>query len=161
MSPSGTQQGGSVGSGGSIGGQGPQQGGAADGGERPPKEVEWGDQDLTNARNAADLATEHLRSSLEEGRTDILDQLGWTPEQARAFLARWDALKKLAGSDDPRKRREFERAVQSLGLRPGGVRSSREVAPDARGGQAEGRRSRPPSDYREQFKAFLQGTGGE
>jgi hypothetical protein len=30
-----------------------------------------------------------------------------------------------------------------------------------KGGQAEGRRSRPPSDYREQFKAFLQGTAAE
>ena len=32
------------------------------------------------------------------------------------------------------------------------------VPADVKGGQAEGRRSRPPSDYREQFKAFMQGT---
>jgi hypothetical protein len=32
---------------------------------------------------------------------------------------------------------------------------------DTKGGQAEGRRSRPPSDYREQFKAFMQGTSAE
>jgi hypothetical protein len=41
------------------------------------------------------------------------------------------------------------------------VRSSRDVPTDVKGGQAEGRRSRPPSGYREQLKAYLQGTGGE
>jgi hypothetical protein len=30
-----------------------------------------------------------------------------------------------------------------------------------KGGQAEGRRTRPPSEYREQFKAFTQGTTEE
>jgi hypothetical protein len=41
------------------------------------------------------------------------------------------------------------------------VQNSRDVPADAKGGQAEGRRSRPPSDYRERFKAFLQGTSGD
>jgi hypothetical protein len=67
----------------------------------------------------------------------------------------------MADSPDPRQRGEFERAMRSLGLRPSGARSSRDVPADAKGGQAEGRRSRPPGDYRERFKAFLQGTGGE
>jgi hypothetical protein len=122
--------------------------------------MEWGRQNLEHARNAADLAVEHLRNSLDAGRTEVLDDLGWTPEQARAFLDRWRAMQRLAGSDDPRERAEFERAVRSLGLRPDGVRSSRDVPTDLKGGQAEGRRSRPPSDYREQFKAFMQGTSG-
>jgi hypothetical protein len=123
--------------------------------------VEWGEQDLSNARNAADLAIKHLRDSVEAGRTDVLDELGWTPEQARGFLARWEAMKKMAGSGDQRQRGEFERAMRSLGLRPEGVRSSRDVPNDTKGGQAEGRRSRPPGDYREQLKAYLQGTSGE
>jgi hypothetical protein len=120
--------------------------------------MEWGRQNLDHARNAANLAVEHLRNSLDKGRTDMLDELGWTPEQARAFLARWQAMQRLAGSADPAERAEYERAVRSLGLRPEGVRSSRDVPADVKGGQAEGRRSRPPSDYREQFKAFMQGT---
>jgi hypothetical protein len=41
------------------------------------------------------------------------------------------------------------------------VTSSRDVPADAKGGQAEGRRGRPPASYREQFQAFLRGTGGE
>ena len=123
--------------------------------------MEWTNQNLEHARNAADLAIEHLQHSLEQGRTDVLDDLGWTPEQARAFLARWQQMQSLAGSADPKERAEFEKAVRSLGLRPEGVQSSRAVPTDRRGGQAEGRRSKPPSDYREQFKAFMQGTSVE
>ena len=67
----------------------------------------------------------------------------------------------MAGSNDPVQRGEFERAMRSLGLRAGGVKSGRDVPADVKGGQAEGRRSRPPSEYREQFKAYTQGTADE
>jgi hypothetical protein len=70
-------------------------------------------------------------------------------------------MRRQSESPDLQKRGEFERVLRSLGLRPAGVQSSRDVPADAKGGQAEGRRSRPPSDYRERFKAFLQGTSGE
>ncbi len=130
-------------------------------GDREEREMEWGDEDLSHARNAADLAVEHLRDSVAAGENDVLDALGWTREQAQAFIDRWRAMRQLADSDDPRQRGEFERAVRSLGLRPGGVRSSRDVPTDVKGGQAEGRRSRPPSEYRDQVRAYLQGTSGE
>ena len=129
--------------------------------EREQRELEWGEEDLSHARNAADLAVEHLRDSVAAGETDVLDALGWTREQAQAFADRWRTMRRLADSDDPRQRGEFERAVRSLGLRPGGVRSSRDVPTDVKGGQAEGRRSRPPSEYRDQVRAYLQGTSGE
>jgi hypothetical protein len=137
---------------------------AADGqpaADRVKRDVEWGDQELADARNATDLAIKHLRDNLDAGRTDVLDQLGWTPEQARQFLDRWETMRRQAGSGDVRKKIEFERAVKSLGLRPDGVRGSRAVPADTRGGQSEGRRSRPPSEYREQLKAYLQSTDGQ
>ena len=123
--------------------------------------MEWGDENLSHARNAADLAVEHLRDAVAAGEADVLDSLGWTREQAQAFLDRWQALRRQADSDDPGQRGEFARAVRSLGLRTGGVRSSRDVPTDVQGGQAEGRRSRPPNEYREQVRAYLQGTSGE
>jgi len=150
-----------TGSGGQVGGT-KQRGGVPDQAvTRQDREMEWGEQDLAHARNAADLAIEHLRQSVESGDTGILDDLGWTPQQARDFLTRWEAMRRMARSGDQRQRGEFEQAIKSLGLRPDGVRSSRDVPSDVKGGQAEGRRSRPPSDYREQFKAFMQGAGIE
>ena len=130
-------------------------------GDAPKTEAEWGDQDTAHARNAADLAVRALKDDLDKGRTDLLDELGWTRDQARAFLQRWEAMRSLEKSNDPVKRSEFDRAVRSLGLRAEGARSSRDVPADVKGGQAEGRRSRPPSEYREQFKAYTQGTTGE
>ena len=130
-------------------------------GPPPSKETEWGEQNLANARNAANLALEYLRQAVESGDTAVLDRLGWTADDARAFLDRWQKMRRLAESADPIARGEFERAMRSLGLRPDGVKSSRDVPSDARGGQAEGRRSRPPADYQEQFKAYTQGTSGE
>ncbi|MFM8434567.1 MAG: hypothetical protein ACKOBP_04375 [Planctomycetia bacterium] len=130
-------------------------------GPAPAKETEWGEQDLAHTRNAANLALEHLRRAVEAGDTEVLDRLGWTRDQARAFLERWEKMRRLAESADPVERGAFERTMRSLGLRPDGVRSSRDVPADARGGQAEGRRSRPPADYQEQVKAYTQGTSGE
>ena len=158
------QQGGDAGGttmgGGAIGGDR----GAAGGDEpvtREDREMEWGEQDLAHARNAADLAIEHLKKAVDSGDAGVLDELGWNADQAREFLARWEAMRRLARSGDPRARGDFDQAVKSLGLRPTGVRSSRDVPADVKGGQAEGRRSRPPSDYREQFKAFMQGAAPE
>ncbi len=137
------------------------RGGQREGAPLERRDMQWTAQDVEHARNAANLAIEHLRESLAKGRTDVLEDLGWTPEQARAFLDRWQQMQQNAATGDPSQRAEFEKAVKSLGLRPGGVQSSREVPVDRKGGQAEGRRSRPPSDYREQFKAFMQGTSVE
>jgi len=160
--PEGANQSSPVGGGGSSEGAAtPPAGGPASQEPLPPRETEWAAQELENARNAADLALEHLRNTVESGRTDVLDELGWTRDQARAFLDRWEKMRRQAESPDLQKRGEFERVLRSLGLRPSGVQNSRDVPADAKGGQAEGRRSRPPSDYRERFKAFLQGTSGD
>ena len=154
--PAGSQ----VGAGGREGGDRGGQPQADDGAAPPRRDVEWTEQDMAHARNAADLAVKHIRDSVDAGRTDVIDELGWTPEQARAFIERWEAMRRLAGSENRRDRGEYERAVRSLGLRPDGVRNSRDVPADAKGGQAEGRRSRPPAAYREQVEAYLRGAGG-
>lgn len=150
----------SEGGGGAVGGGQRQQANAGTG-ERQDRDAEWTAQDLSHARNAADLALEHLRRSVDAGDRTVLDELGWTPEQAREFLARWQRMREAAGGSDRRPKREFDEAVKSLGLRPAGVRRLGDPPADGKGGGAEGRRSRPPSDYREQFRAFLQGASVE
>ncbi|MDO7678472.1 MAG: hypothetical protein MUQ48_07925, partial [Pirellulales bacterium] len=100
-------------------------------------------------------------NSMEQGREDVLKQLGWTREQAQAFIDRWKKMKQMQSSVDPREQEQFRQTLESLGLRPSSVRRSRDQEKDAQGGQAEGRRSRPPSEYREQFKAYTQGTADQ
>ena len=124
------------------------------------KPLEFERQDLSGIRRAADLALDHLRDAVRSGDDEVLDELGWSPEQAQDFLDRWDLMRRQAETDDPGKRGEFDRTLRSLGLRPDGVRSSGQVPTERRGPQADGRRTKPPLDYRERFKAFLKGTGG-
>ncbi|MCK4684733.1 MAG: hypothetical protein KAT44_07225, partial [Pirellulales bacterium] len=89
------------------------------------------------------------------------DELGWTQEQAQAFINRWREMQQRAASKDAEKLNEYQQTLRSLGLRPRGVRSAREVPTETQGGEAEGRRSKPPSEYREQVRAFLQGAKSE
>ncbi len=126
-------------------------------GQAASREADWGEENLSHAKNAGDLAVEHLKRSMDEGRGDVLDSLGWSREQAQAFLDRWARMAKDAKEGGPRKQRDFDRAVRSLGLTPSGVRRSRETVEQSRDNQAEGRRSQPPPEYREQFRAFTRG----
>ena len=98
---------------------------------------------------------------MRSGDDAVLEELGWTREQAEAFLNRWESMKREAETGTADKQQAFDRTLRSLGLRPEGVRSSRQVPTDQRGPQTEGRRTKPPLDYRERFRAFLKGTGGQ
>lgn len=144
-------------------------GGGAVGGEResqiagdeppvPAESLEWQSEDLAAEMHAVDLAMTHLRDSVRSGDDGVLDELGWNQEQAEAFLNRWKAMRDAAASDQ-RQRREFERAVRSLGLRPEGVQTSRRLPTSREGKRLEGRRTQPPLEYRERFKAYQKGTG--
>jgi len=119
------------------------------------------DPSSEHARNAFDLALAHLRDTVRSGDDAMLGELGWTRQDAEAFLARWEMLARQATSGDARKEAEFDHAVRSLGLAPQGVSRRSLEADGPRGGQHEGRRSRPPSEYGEQFKAYSQGALGQ
>jgi hypothetical protein len=143
--------------------------GGVDGGRKgPPPEggeptggSEWADASTEHARNAVDLALAHLRDAVQSGDGEVLDELGWTRQDAENFLARWESLARQAGAGDPRKEVELDHAVRSLGLKPGAVSRRSKAGDAARGGQHEGRRSRPPVEYGEQFKAYSQGALGQ
>jgi len=145
------------GGGGAVGGE--RQATVA--GEEPPapaEALEWSPEDLAAERHAVDLALAHLRDSVRSGDDGMLDELGWSREQAEAFLERWDDMREAAASGH-QQRQDYEQTVRSLGLRPGGVRTSRRLPTDREGKRLEGRRTEPPFEYRERFKAYQKGTG--
>lgn len=153
----GTPAGSTAGGGGGGRDGGDQPADRQDAGDASAKPLEWEQQDLSPVRQAADLALRHLRDSVRSGDDEVLDELGWTREQAEAFLDRWEAMRQAAVTGGAGER-DFDETLRSLGLRPDGVRSSGQVPIGQRGPQAESRRTRPPLDYRERFKAYLKGT---
>ena len=153
----GTPAGSTAGGGGGGRDGGDQSADRQEDGDASQKPLEWERQDLSTVRRAADLALEHLRDSVRSGDDEVLDELGWNREQAEAFLSRWEAMRQAAVTGAAGER-EFEQTLRSLGLRPEGVRSAGQVPTGQRGPQAESRRTRPPLDYRERFKAYLKGT---
>jgi hypothetical protein len=115
-------------------------------------------QNLSSVRQATDLALDHLRDSIRSTDDEMLKELGWTREQAEAFLQRWESMQKAARNGSQLQQQAFEQTLRSLGLRPDRVRSSRQIEADSKGVQVESRRTQPPYEYRERFKAFLKGA---
>jgi hypothetical protein len=136
----------------------------------PPKkewEAEADQADLANleySRKATDLAISHLKDELNKSPNDpkVLDKLGWTRQEAEKFVERWEAMRKSAKSTDkasPGGKRQLDDALRSLGLRPQGTTLSGSAARDDRTqGMQESRRTKPPAEYSEAFKAYTQGT---
>ena len=154
---SGSSEGsGSAGSGGMSGG--PQGTGKAQGDTPSPDVMDAESQNLSAVRQATDLALDHLRDSIRSTDDEMLKELGWTREQAEAFLQRWDNMQKASVNGNQSQKQAFEQTLRSLGLRPDRVRSSRQIEEDSKGVQVESRRTQPPYEYRERFKAFMKGA---
>jgi hypothetical protein len=155
-STAGTQEQGNAGepAGGGIGTDAPQ-GGAR---HAPPPLSEEREQ-IEFADRATDLVLEHLRNQQQNPDQELLDELGWSPEDLREFVRRWDRLKK-APATDPDARRELDESLRSLGLRPprDEVRRGTSVEDTQRGNSDDALRSAPPSRYFEQFNAFRKGS---
>lgn len=140
---------------------GGKAGGAPGGTPTPAGEVPEGDEaNLEYARKSTDLVLEYLKDQKESPDQELLDKLGWTQDDLRKFLDRWQQLKDAADRQDPAARRELDESLKSLGLRAGKPKSraAQTGADQVRGNRDDGQRSSPPSKYAEQFKAFRKGT---
>jgi len=137
---------------------GPQGTGKAQGDTPSPEVMDAESQNLSAVRQATDLALDHLRDSIRSTDDEMLKELGWTREQAEAFLQRWDNMQKASVNGNQGQKQAFEQTLRSLGLRPDRVRSSRQIEEDSKGIQVESRRTQPPYEYRERFKAFMKGA---
>lgn len=147
----------------------PPQGGAPDQDPQreqtpPPVVPENADVNLEYAKKATDLALETLRDQKGQPDAELLDRLGWTPEDLQRFLARWEAMKRAAAQDGAageEAQRSLNETLESLGLRPtntmlrrGGVESDQQ-----RGLRDAGHRTAPPPEYQKLFEAYLKGAG--
>ena len=99
----------------------------------PPEAVNSGGDaaNLDYARQATDLALEHLQEQMDQDDSELLDRLGWTREEARKFIEKWTQMKQAAardGAEGNAARQQLDRAIESLGLAPR-ARSCRAARP--------------------------------
>lgn len=123
---------------------------------------------LQYAEAATNLVLDYLDDVLKE-KADrrILDELGWTDEQLRAFLERWKAMKAAAEGGDENAKVEYLQALENLGLdapdasEP--VDATRFRSPDDRrrnrnDAVREDRRTKTPNALDERVRAFNRGV---
>jgi hypothetical protein len=89
--------------------------------------------------------------------------LGWTRDDIRRFVQRWEQMKREAARTDDRgqqAQRRLDTALRSLGIRPGPDRLRRADTPNdqLRGLRQSGQRTRPPAEFREHYDAYLRST---
>jgi hypothetical protein len=134
------------------------------GGGPPPEIREPGgdDPNLEYARKATDLALEHLKDQMKQDDSELLDRLGWGPEEAEKFHQRWEQMKRDAAQEGPEgeaARRRLDNALKSLGLRPRGTQiRGGGTETDRLRGMREAGRFDPPSDWSELFRAYTRGV---
>jgi len=141
----------------------PPEGVTPPGGKAAPNE-EGEDPNLAYSRKATDLALEYLKDQMNKENPDkkLLEDLKWSREDAARFVAKWEKMKRdaqAAGPQGEAARKQLDGALDGLGLRPRGA--------SLRGGQTsetrtptvrDARRSEPPPEYRQQFRAFTKGV---
>jgi hypothetical protein len=139
-------------------------------GSRGPREQPWkpgtekaDEANLEYARQATNLALEHLKDQLRKEQPDqeLLDRLGWSREDLEEFVKRWESMRAGAQAPDEQAtsaKRELDETLRSLGLRPRATTLKSRGVDDRAQGYQESHRTTPPAEYSESFKAYTQGT---
>lgn len=125
----------------------------------PNAEVAEGDAaNLEYSRKTTDMVIDYLKDLESRPNPELLKELGWTPDELKQFIDRWQSLKR--GAADEAGRRELDESLRSLGLRsPESKLRQRRVRSDQQRGLSEsGDVSQPPAAYRELFDAFKKGA---
>lgn len=119
---------------------------------------------LEFAKKQTILALEHLRHELKKDDPAILKNLGWSREEAEAFLKKWQALHKNAeksGKNQNASRETLSRSLRNLGLRPATVSLSPGTYTESKRPEVRGSlRVSPPDAWAEQYEAFSKGVAG-
>lgn len=118
------------------------------------------DPNLEYAKKATDLVLEKLQDQIEKDKVDqeMLDELGWTKDDLKKFVDRWNQMRGEAQRDTPEgaeSRRRLDNALKGLGLQPKGTSlETGQVKKTTDRQTRAARRSQPPPEYRDQFQAY-------
>ena len=114
-------------------------------------------------KEAANLVLKKLKKELERGEVDqeLLDELGWTPEQLQNFVDRMrkevEAKPEDASPQAKARQRQFEEMLKNLNLTEKTQRRD-DTNKEKQGGEGIGSvRRPPPPEYRELFESVTKG----
>ena len=114
-------------------------------------------------KEAANLVLKRLKKNLERGEVDqeLLDDLGWTPEQLEKFVDRMqkelEAKPDDASPQEKARQRQFEEMLKNLNLSEKTQRRD-DTNKEKQGGEGIGSvRRPPPPEYRELFESYTKG----
>lgn len=124
-----------------------------------------GDQaNLDFARRQVDLVLEKLDDQLEKHKVDpkLLKSLGWTEDELRRFVTRWQGLKARAaegGDDAADANAQLDAALRSLGLRQNGPQRFRaDATADKLRDLNDAYRARAPQEYLDRVREYTKGV---
>ena len=116
---------------------------------------------MNYAREQTDLVLDKLANKLSRDQVDkgLLDKLGWSEDDLRRFVERWQQLKDAAKKTDPAgdaANRELDDALRSLGLRRGQLQQG-PVRDDTQRDLRQGYRGPVPPKFQERLRIYNQG----
>ena len=131
------------------------------------REAEDGDEaNLEYARRQTDLALEKLSDQLGKQEVDqeMLDKLGWSEEDLKRFVDRWQERQAATKRDDQQgeaARQDLDQALKSLGLRPRELNRQTDRQQDNLRDLRDGPRAPVPIEWQEWMRAYNQGVTQE
>lgn len=150
---------------GTGGGGNPQGGGEVGDPLGPPPAGVQTEEDAANldyARKQTDLVLETLEKQLRDNQVDaeLLEQLGWTTEDLRSFVNRWQATRQAASRPGAtaEERSRLDAALRSLGLRPTRLAGETSRKEDNLRDLNEAYRGTVPPELRDRLRAFNEGV---
>ena len=129
--------------------------GSASGKDRQGEAAAADKANLEYTRKATNLVLTYLDGELKKKPSpELLDRLGWTEEELRAFHEKWTEMRVRAG-ETPAAQRRYNDELRDMGLRPKGVRISgrgadRKSADSARTAD----RTPPPDDVAGRLREY-------
>lgn len=162
-----------VGQGGSAGGNAGNVSGAGTDSADGPQPGNQGDNptgtaapagdaaNLEYKKQAAELVLQRLKQGLERGDVDqqLLDDLGWTPDQLKQFVNRLDAALKASQSApespvEQARREQFEEMLKTLDLDRAGTKRTGAGQPVREVEETNSRRTPVPLEYRQAWEKY-------
>ncbi len=146
-------------------GTGLPSGGSQPGGQAEPPPSEHEDSkpdaaDPTFAKKQVDLALRHLKDEMSKPKSDLLDHLGWTPEEAKKFVENIEKLRDAANqSGSEANKNAYPEFLKDLGLRPHGTRiAGGATRTDNLRGVRDAGQMQPPAEWDEITRQYSRST---